>query len=109
MILTTVAMVGFCCAAAHMVRPACADERGKKDETGKSGITFEAVLEAVDGNTVTARAQQHVIPPSGSIGGTVYSGHLPVGAKAARYERLPVMPEAGLRDKALRPGMRVSL
>src|SRR4051794_18708426 len=105
-------VVACCCAAAQMSRPASADERGKKvdgENPKNGGITFEAVLEEVDGNTITARAYHHVIPPSGSAGGMVYSGHLPDGAKAARDERLPVMPEAGIKDKKLRHGMRVNL
>jgi hypothetical protein len=61
------------------------------------------------GNTITARSYCYVIPPSGSTGGAVYSGSLPPGAKPARYERLPVMPGAGLKDKGLRPGMRATL
>src|SRR5262245_56017714 len=95
-------VVGCCCAAAQVGRPASADERGKRVEgeaPKNGGITFEAVLEKVDGNTITARAYHHVIPPSGSTGGAVYSGHIPAGANAARYERLPVMSEAGIKDK----------
>src|SRR5262245_23418647 len=100
-------------------RWASADERpgrGKPSDSGRGGpraggLRLDVVLEDVDlaGNTLTARASSHVIPPSGSAGGVVCFGHLPPGAKAARYERLPVMPEAGLKRKGLRAGMRVTL
>jgi hypothetical protein len=76
-----------------------------------NALAFDVVVEEVDlaGRTLTARSYCHVIPPSGSTGGAVYSGLLPPGAKPARFERLPVLPEAGLKDKRLRPGMRATL
>src|SRR5262245_66385896 len=73
---------------------------GDAGERPGGALTFDAVVEEVDlaGNTLSARAYRHVIPPSGSAGGAVYSGHLPPGAKPARYERLPGMPRAGRKD-----------
>ena len=111
--------VALCCGAV-LARPgASADApvpRSVKGEAAgerpkSAALTFDVVVEDADliGNTITARSYCHVIPPSGSAGGAVYSGHLPPGAKPARYERLPVMPEAGLKDKGLRPGARATL
>ena len=99
----------FLALAAAGPGPAPAGKRATPAQKG--GLTFDVVLEEVDlaGNTVTARAYCHVIPPSGSAGGAVYRGSAPPGARLARYERLPVMPSAGLRDKRLRPGERVTL
>lgn len=115
----TILALAFCCGAALAPREASADERawpGAKGEAagerpGNAALTFDVVVEDVDlvGNTVTARSYCHVIPPSGSTGGAVYSGHLPPGAKPARYERLPVMPGTALKDKGLRPGVRATL
>ena len=78
-------------------------------ESGR--LTLDVVLEGVDlaGNTLTARPYCQVVPPSGTTGGMVYTGHQPPGVKATKYERLPVMPEAGLQGKGLRPGMWVTL
>src|SRR5262249_48870646 len=100
--LLIVLAVASCCGAVP-VRPGASADAGERPG---GALTFDVVVEEVDlaGNTLTARAYRHVIPPSGSTGGAVFSGHLPPGAKPARYERLPVMPGAGLRDKGLRPG-----
>jgi hypothetical protein len=117
--VTAILTLTSCGGVALLHRWASADERagaaakGGPDQGGPKtgGLTLDVVLEDVDlaGNTLTARAYHHVIPPSGSAGGVVYSGHLPPGAKPARYERLPVMPKADLKNRTLRPGMRVTL
>lgn len=104
----------FCCrtilALASADTPDC---QGLKSEVVSkiAALTFDVVVEDVDllGNTITAKSCCHVIPPSGSTGGAVYSGHLPPDAKPARYERLPVVPEARLKDKAMPPGVRATL
>jgi hypothetical protein len=115
----SVLALAFCCGAALVVPGVSAGERARpdvKDEAAgerprSAALTFDVVVEDVDlvGNTITARSYCHVNPPSGSIGGVVYSGCLPPGAKPTRYERLTVMPGAGLKDKGLRPGMRATL
>jgi hypothetical protein len=115
----SVLALAFCCGADPAPQGASADEparpgvRGEAagERSGRTALTFDVVVEEVDlvGNTITAKSYCHVIPPSGSTGGAVYSGTLPPGAKPARYERLPVMPGAGLKDKGLRPGMRATL
>jgi hypothetical protein len=76
-----------------------------------AGLLLHVVLEEIDlvGKTLTARPFSHVIPPSGSTGGAVYNGCAPPGAKAARYVRLPILPEARLQSKRLRTGMWVTL
>lgn len=81
------------------------------DERTKNALAFDVVLEDVNltNKTLTARTYSHLIPPSGSTGGSVYHGHLPPGVKPARYERIPVMPEAEMKDKGLRSGMRATL
>lgn len=115
----SVLALAFCCGAALAPRRASADERARpgikreaaRERPRSAVLTFDVVVEDVDlvGNTITARSYCHVIPPSGSTGGAVYSGSLPLGAKPARYERLPVMPEVGLKDMGLRLGMRATL
>jgi hypothetical protein len=116
--LLLVLAMASCCGAVLVRWGASADQPAPRAVPGDGGerrggaaLTFEVVVEDVDvaGNTITARAYRHVIPPSGSTGGAVYSGHLPPGAKPSRYERLPVMPQAGLKNKGLRPGMRATL
>jgi hypothetical protein len=115
--LLLVLALASCCGVAPVRRGASAGEPALRGGPGGAGerpggaLTFDVVVEEVDlvGNTLTARSYPYVIPPSGSAGGAVYSGHLPPGAKPARYERLPVMPEAGLKDKGLRPGARATL
>jgi hypothetical protein len=104
---TLVVVVGCCCAADQMSRPASADERGKKGEAENpknGGITFEAVLEKIDGNTITARAYHHVIleridrrdsllrPPSGRGKGG------PVRAAARHARGRDQGQEASARD-----------
>lgn len=115
----SVLALSFCFGAALAPPGVAADERARPGVKGEAAgerprsaaLTFDVVVEDVDlvGNTITARSYCHVNPPSGSTGGVVYFGSLPPGAKPARYERLPVMPGAGLKDKGLRPGMRATL
>src|SRR5262245_37890892 len=116
--LLLVLTIASCCGAALLRPGPSADEPAPQSVPAKAGerpagaaLTFEVVVEEVDlnGNTLTARAYRHVNPPNGTTGGAVYSGHLPPGAKPSRYERLPVMPQAGLKDKGLRPEMRATL
>jgi hypothetical protein len=116
--LLLVLAMASCCGAVLVRRVASADEPATRgvpghagERRGRAALTFDVVVEEVDlaGNSITARSYCHVIPPSGSTGGALYCGHLPPGAKPSRYERLPVMPQARLKGKGLRPGMRATL
>jgi hypothetical protein len=66
------------------------------------GLTVEVVLEQVNAakGIITARACGYLITPKGSVGGAVFTdasgGHL--ATKVARFERLPVMPEARMES-----------
>ena len=69
-------------------------------------MTVDVVLEEVDlaANTISARATTYLVPPHGQVGGAVFSmGTLdtPDKDKATRLVRLPVMPEANIREKGL--------
>ncbi|MFO0802467.1 MAG: hypothetical protein U0791_05010 [Gemmataceae bacterium] len=101
--IAVLAAVMLIIATSRTERPAQAIERAK------AGITFEAVVEKLESDAITLKAYHHVVPPSGTSGGAVHSGNVPAGAKAARFERLPVMPEAKLQDKKLRSGARVNV
>jgi hypothetical protein len=107
----------LCCGASLIQPRASADKpapqgvKGDTEQPRSAAIAFDVTVEEVDlaRNTLTATSYCHVIPPSGRAGGAVFFGNLPPGAKPARYERLPVMPEAGLKEKGLRRGMRATL
>jgi hypothetical protein len=77
----------------------------------RSGLSIDVVLESVDleANLLTAKAYHYVIPPTEKAGGSVHIGNIPAGVREARFERLPVMPEAGINNLKLRPGMHVIL
>lgn len=77
-------------------------------------ITLDVVLEEVDlaANTISARTTTYVVPPHGQVGGSVFTmGTLdtPDKDKATRLARLPVMPEANLKEKKLEAGTHAIL
>lgn len=83
-----------------------------KDENDTMSV--DVVLEEVDltGNTISARATTYVVPPHGQVGGAVFMrGALdaPDKNKATRLVRLPVMPEAKIKEKALQAGAHAIL
>ena len=85
-----------------------------KATTENSVITLDVVLEEVDlaANTISARATNYVVRPHGQVGGSVFTmGTLdtPDKDKATRLVRLPVMPEANLKEKKLEAGTHAIL
>jgi hypothetical protein len=95
--------------AAKQTSPA---EKAKAKED-KKGISLDVVIEEVDfsANTITARATIHVLPPHDHVGGQVsMTGTTGVRQdQATKYVRLPVMPEARLKDKKPKPGLHAIL
>jgi hypothetical protein len=96
--------------AAERIAPA-EKERAKGNK--KDGICVDVVIEAVDfsANTITARGTIHVVPPHDNVGGQVsMTGTTgPHKDKATKYVRLPVMPEANLKDKKPKAGLHAIL
>jgi uncharacterized iron-regulated membrane protein len=81
---------------------------------GNDAIALDVVLEEVDvaANTISARATTYVVPPHGQVGGAVFSlGTLdtPDKDKAMKLVRLPVMPEANIREAGLQAGAHAIL
>jgi hypothetical protein len=108
--------VGIICGLASQPRAAdktSIEQNGPpvEDQQKKSGLTIDVVLESIDleANTLSVKAYHHVIPPTEKAGGSVNVGNTPAGVKETRYERLPVMPAAGMKDLKLRSGMHVIL
>ena len=94
-----------------------AGNRGHDEATvtpENSVITLDVVLDEVDlaANTISARTTTYVVPPHGQVGGSVFSlGTLdtPDRDKATKLLRLPVMPEANLKEKKLEAGTHAIL
>jgi hypothetical protein len=88
-------------------------EKEKAKENSKDSICVDVVIEEVDfaANTITARGTIHVVPPHDNVGGVVFmtgttDAHMD---KATKYVRLPVMPEARLKDRNPKAGMHAIL
>ena len=89
------------------------EAKAKKGKDKKDTIAVDVVLEEVDfsANTITARATTYVVPPHGSVGGSVFM----MGTtdsnkdKATKFVRLPVMSEANIKGKKLKAGLHVIL
>jgi hypothetical protein len=97
--------------AAERLSPA---ERERAKGSKKGGICVDVVIEEVDlaANTITARATHYVVPPHGHVGGAVFvtgTTGPPHKGKATRFVRLPVMPEANLKGKKPKAGLRAVL
>ncbi len=75
----------------------------------KTAISVDVVIEEVDlsANTINARATSYVVPPHGNVGGAVFMTGTTDSKKdqATKFVRLPVMPEANIKDKKLKAGL----
>ena len=88
-------------------------EKEKAKEDRKDSICVDVLIEEWDlsANTITATATIHVVPPHDNVGGQVYMSGT-TGShknKATKYVRLPVMPEANLKEKKLKAGLHAIL
>ena len=87
------------------------DKKENKDK--KDALYVDVVIDEVDfsANAITARATIHVMPPHDNVGGRV----LMLGTTdsiemyVTKFVRLPVMPEANLKDKKPKAGQRAIL
>jgi hypothetical protein len=111
-------MVGVA-AVGMALRPQAVPAAGRvspdeKDKDKKDAIAIDVVIEEVDcsANTITARATNYVVPPHGNVGGTVFmmgAMDSPHKDKATKFVRLPVMPEAHIKDKKVKAGLHAIL
>lgn len=99
--------------AAERASPPTATKAAEgKDE--KPAIAVDVVIEDVDlsANTISARATNYVVPPHGNVGGAVFmmgTADSPHKEKATRFVRLPVMPEANIKNEKVKAGLRAIL
>lgn len=91
-----------------------ADAKVEEGKDKKPAIAVDVVIEDVDrsANTITARATNYVVPPQGNVGGAVFmvgTTGSPHKEKATRFVRLPVMPEANIKNEKVKAGLRAIL
>jgi len=115
-VMTCVAVVGIL-----LPRVIPAAERDSSQEAAQAekvrgkrqAIAVDVVIEEIDftGNTITARATEYVIPPHDNVGGIMFRTGTTDGHKdkATRFVRLPVMPEAELKNKNVKTGLHAIL
>jgi hypothetical protein len=96
--------------AAERISPA-EKKWAKQNEMDRNCV--DVVIEEVDfsANTITARGTIYVVPPHKKVGGQVSMTGTTGSHKdqATKYVRLPVMPEANLKEKKPKAGMHAIL
>jgi hypothetical protein len=90
------------------------DAKVGKDEDKKHAIAVDVVIEEVDlaANTITARSTTYIVPPRGNVGGAAFmmgTMDSPHKEKATKFVRLPVMPEANIKNKKVETGLHMIL
>jgi hypothetical protein len=109
-----VVMAGVAAIGMKLLPPVVNASPEVEANAGKDAIAVDVVLEEVDlsASTVTARATTHVVPPHGNVGGAVFmmgTTDSPYKEKATRFVRLPVMPEANIKNEKLKAGLHAIL